>query len=508
MASALFSQAQAVVEHGQKQKAARFHTHLRGRLPVGDTMSLRHHLAAILCLSAALGLVAPALQASPGNPRRTAVVEVVERVRGAVVNIHSERTVRGPAPEELFSNAPSQNRINGMGTGIIIDPRGYIITNQHVVDEVNAIRVRLSDGTTHTARIITRDPESDLALLKIDLARSLPVIPLGTSSDLMVGETVIAIGNAYGYEHTVSVGVISAINRDVTLNKELSYKALIQTDASINPGNSGGPLLNINGELIGVNVAIRAGAQGIGFAIPVDSVLRVAAEMLSVRRRNGTWHGVIGRDCVGEPPPAKAEGGRVKAQTVSNVTTASFASLSRWLVVERAEPGSPAARAGLQPGDVILQAGGVRVACGLELERALLDRAPGDSVPLLVRRKGAETHLDLVLQSTERSALPATDVIWRKLGLRLTPVSPEIVMRVNPQLHGGLAVIDLSPDGPASKAGVQRGDILLGLHQWETISLENVNFVLTHPDLASFNPLRFFILRAGQLHKGWLQQIE
>jgi len=224
-------------------------------------MKLHRSVLAAAVVSAALGFVAPAVRAAPPNPRRTAVVDVVERARGAVVNIHSERTVRGPATEELFAHTPSQNRVNGMGTGIIVDPRGYIVTNYHVVEDVSVIRVRLSDGTTHSARVLTRDQETDLALLKVDLGRPLPTMPLGTSSDLMVGETVIAIGNAYGYEHTVTVGVVSAVKRDVTLNKEISYKQLIQTDASINPGNSGGPLLNINGELVGVNVAIRAGAH-------------------------------------------------------------------------------------------------------------------------------------------------------------------------------------------------------------------------------------------------------
>src|SRR5438132_8109448 len=268
-------------------------------------MRAHHIVGAAAVLTVAIAFFPARVLAAPPNPRRTAVVEVVERVRAAVVNIHSERTVRGPATEELFAHAPSQNRINGMGTGIIIDPRGYIVTNQHVVEDVSVIRVRLSDGTTHSARVLTRDHDSDLALLKVDLGRPLPTMPLGTSSDLMVGETVIAIGNAYGYEHTVTVGVISALKRDVTLNKEISYKQLIQTDAAINPGNSGGPLLNVNGELIGVNVAIRAGAQGIGFAIPVDSMLRTTADMLSVRRRNGTWHGLVCRDCVGEPDPEK-----------------------------------------------------------------------------------------------------------------------------------------------------------------------------------------------------------
>src|SRR5262249_4504871 len=150
----------------------------------------------------------------------------------------------------------------------------YIVTNHHVIEDVSMLRVRLANGTTALATVAARQPELDLGLLKIDVNQPLQVMPLGTAADLMVGETVIAIGNAYGYEHTVSVGVVSAIKRDVTLNKDMAYKSLIQTDASINPGNSGGPLINIHGELVGVNVAIRAGAQGIGFAIPADHMVR------------------------------------------------------------------------------------------------------------------------------------------------------------------------------------------------------------------------------------------
>jgi serine protease Do len=446
------------------------------------------------------------------NPRRTAIVEVVERVRGAVVNIHSERTVHGPASEELFAHSPSQNRVNGMGTGIVVDPRGYIITNQHVVEDVNVIRVRLSDGSTHNARVLTRDHESDLALLKVDDCPVLPMIPLGTSSDLMVGETVIAIGNAYGYEHTVTVGIVSAIKRDVTLNREVAYKSLIQTDASINPGNSGGPLLNINGELIGVNVAIRAGAQGIGFAIPVDSMMQVAADMLSTRRRNGTWHGLVCRDCVGDLESERLafrdESEKGKEPSQFPPPLAGSSPLARWLVVERTEPASPAAGAGLKTGDVVLQVGGIRVSSGLDLERAMLDRNVGDGVPILIRRKGAEQRVQVVLQSAERATPPPTDLVWRKLGVRLSAVNAEAVSRSNRQLHGGLAVMELDPDGAAAKAGIQRGDILVGLHQWETVTLDNVTFVLTHHDLATFNPLRFFILRGGLVHKGWLQQID
>ncbi len=461
-----------------------------------------HLLLAAAALACLCGWV-PARAGDPTasfNPRRTPVVEVVKRVKGAVVNIHSERTVTPPdGRADGLAAAPS--RVNGMGTGIIIDPRGYVITNHHVVEDVNLLRVRLADGTAAGAKVVARDAESDLALLKIDVNRPLPTIPLGTSQDVMVGETVIAIGNAYGYEHTVTVGVVSAIKRDVVLNKEMSYKALIQTDASINPGNSGGPLLNINGELIGVNVAIRAGAQGIGFAIPVDSMLRVAADMMSVRKRNGIWHGLVSRDDVILPE----DDATAKTQTTAQGPTPA---VTRRLVVDRAETSGPAAAAGLQRGDVVEKVNGQTVLCGLDLERALLDSRAGDKVPLVVHRKDGDHKLELVLSSADKAGVVAGDVVWRKLGLKLTAVAPEVVSRANSQLHGGLLVSEIRDDGLAAKAGIQKGDILVGLHSWEMLTLDNVLFVLNHPDLATFNPLRFYIIRAGQVHRGWIQQVE
>jgi serine protease Do len=418
------------------------------------------------------------------NARRTPLVDLVERVRGAVVNIHSERTVQGPVSEDFLALAPSQHRVNGMGTGILIDPRGYIITNQHVVEDVSVIRVRLADGGNYNARVLARDAETDLALLKIETSKPLPVIPFGTAADLMVGESVVAIGNAYGYENTVTRGIVSAMKRDVTLNKDLSYKSLIQTDAAINPGNSGGPLLNINGDLIGVNVAIRAGAQGIGFAIPVDSMLRVAADMMSLRKRTGLSHGLVCRDKVdtSQQPPVRS------------------------LVVEHTT--GPASQAGIKRGDVIVQVADLQISCALELERSLLDHRSGERIPVTVQRDGEEKRLDLVLQGSDKTPAPSNDVVWRKLGLRLGVATAEAVANANQHLHGGLLVNEVQADGVAGKAGIQRGDILVGLHQWETITLDNVAFVLSHPDLPSFNPLRFYIVRAGQVHRGWLQQVE
>jgi serine protease Do len=465
----------------------------------------------------ALSLALPALAARGGidNLRRSAVVDVVERAKAAVVNIHSERTAQGPAAAELFSLAPSQHRINGMGTGIIIDSRGYIVTNQHVVEDVNVLRVRLSDGTTHTASVVSRDHEADLAILKIDAGRPLPTVPLGTAKDLMVGETVIAIGNAYGYEHTVTVGVVSAVKRDVNLSKDVSYRGLIQTDACINPGNSGGPLLNINGELIGVNVAIRAGAQGISFAIPVDAMIASASEMLASRRRANASSGMICRDRLSSRPIDFKLTSNKKDKTdppaadkpATDTPQACSTALHREVVIEQLEEGAEKNTA-VQVGDVVVTVGDTAVSSSLDLERALLERSPGDHVPMTVRRKGAAQKIELVLRTPEKREPSPRDLVWRKLGLRLKTIDPELVTRSSPQLRGGLAILEVDPHSVAEKAGIQRGDILVGLHQWETISLDNVVFVLTHPELPNFNPLCFYILRAGQVRRGWLQQIE
>jgi serine protease Do len=445
----------------------------------------------------AVTLLAPAVRADEPaakgpNPRRSPAVQVVERVKESVVNIHSERTVTDARDfERKLEVSPTQHRVNGMGTGIVIDPRGYLITNHHVVDDVYSLRVRLHDGTTLTAKVIARDPEQDLAILKVDPPKPLPVIPFGTSSDLMLAEPVIAIGNAFGYEHTVTTGIVSALNRDVTLNKEVSYKSLIQTSAGINPGNSGGPLLNVYGELIGVNVAIRAGAQNIAFALPIDNVLKVAADMLSSRKRNGLTHGLVVRDAV---------------DTSDNP-------VRRWAVVDRVEPGSPAEGAGFKAGDVVEKVGDVSVRCALDVERAYLDRSAGTKLDVVARRTKEEVKSAVALRAAGRTVSGVTvaaggDLLWKRLGVKVEPVAPDAVSRVNKDLRGGLSITDVNPDSPAARAGFQRGDVLIGLHQWETISADNVSFVLNHPDLASFFPLKYFLIHNGDLKRGYLPAVE
>jgi serine protease Do len=330
--------------------------------------------------------------------------------------------------------------------------------------------------------VLVADKESDLAVIKIDPPRPLPVATLGTAGDLMLAETVIAIGNAYGYEHTVTVGTVSAMKRDVTLNKEVSYKSLIQTQTPINPGNSGGPLFNKLGEVVGVNVAIRAGAQNIAFAIPVDTMIARAAEMLSVRKRLGLRHGL----------------------TVTNLNArdSDDAPLRRWVSVRAVEPGSAAAEAGVKPGDVLEKVGDVDVHTAIDLERGLFER-PAKGVPVRLKRSGEAVDVTLTLhpvQAISHSSSPA-DVVWRRLGLRLQPVGAEAVKGIDRQLRGGLSVLDVADGAPAAKAGLQRGDVVIGLHQWESIDLTNVLFVLNHKDLATFSPFKVYFVRDGRVRE-------
>lgn len=419
-----------------------------------------------------MGLSVSTVTAARGSEmRRTATVKIVQEARAAIVNIHGQKTL-GPG-DEGFRRNETQN-VNGMGTGVVIDQRGYILTNHHVVDGVKKIEVTLADKQEYVGTRVSHDPKTDLAIIKINAARKLPVINIGTSGDLMIGESVIAIGNAYGYEHTVTRGIVSELHRAVRVSDSQDYKDLIQTDASINPGNSGGPLLNIDGEMIGINVAVRAGAQGIGFAIPVDIAMAVAAELMSAQ--NNTWHGIVSR---------YADAG------------------ARHCVVKGVDEESPAARCGLQPGDVIASIGDCPVTRALDLERALLGRKPGEEVALSVERNKQTVAVHLTLAAAPRRTTDA-DRIWETLGLRMAPASAGQLKGYHKQYRGGLLVTEVRADSPAQREGIRRGDILLGMHIWETISLENVNYILKNTELASLQPLKFLILRNDVRYEGEL----
>ncbi len=415
--------------------------------------------------------------------RRTPAVKAIERAKHSVVNIHSEKSA-----DDADSLLPGKDRkINGMGTGVILDERGYIVTNHHVVAGVESLRTTLSDGSTYTARVISYDKKHDLAIIKIDASKPLTVMPLGTSSDLMLGETVFAIGNAFGYEHTATQGIISALKRDVDVNEKQGYKNLIQTDASINPGNSGGPLINLEGEVIGINVAIRAGAQRIGFAIPIDDARKVIADLLSVERLAQSHHGTILTD--------------VKR------------GLQRFVRVDGVKPLSPAESAGLQTGDVIVKIGSINITDAVDFERAFLGRPVGEKVDVVVKR-GEKTEIASMILATmngaRRTIIGATEDVaveksWRQLGMRIIPVSEAEKKLLGERYHGGMKVTEVKSQSIAAQNGIRVGDVLVGLHVWETISFDNINYVLDHPQLNTFNPLKFYILRGSETLYGHLQ---
>ena len=422
------------------------------------------------CPSAIVPIVALALaitvpsDSRAGN-RRTAIVQAVESQRDAVVNIHGQKVVGGAED----GSGGELRRVNGMGTGVVVDPRGYVVTNYHVVEGVRRIEVTLSTGRTTAATLISHDPRTDLAVIKVDTDTPLPVIRIGTSSDLMIGETVLAVGNAYGYEHTVTRGIVSALHRDVEVSRTQRYDDLIQTDASINPGNSGGPLLNIDGEAIAINVAVRAGAQGIGFAIPIDRVLDVVSQLISVERIDQTWHGLV----------VRGDG-------------------DRGVVVEAVHGQSPAESVGVRAGDLITRIGDVSVSRQLDVERALIGHKPGDSVAVTVVRAGATERVDLSLAEVRRDRESIDDRCWREIGVRLQVTPAGKVQKLQSRYRGGLMVTEVREGGPAFEQGIRDGDILVGLHVWETIAIDNISYILDKADAEHLNPIKFYVLRGRE----------
>ena len=424
----------------------------------------------VLTIVAALLPAAVAPPARAGETRRTAIVQAIEKARDSVVNIHGQKLIANPDDEA----GAELKRVNGMGTGVIIDPRGYIVTNYHVVEGVRRIEVTLASGRTTHATLLSHDPRTDLAVIKIAADTSLPVIAVGTSSDLMIGETVLALGNAFGYEHTVTRGIVSALHRSVEVSRTQRYDDLIQTDASINPGNSGGPLLNIDGEMVGINVAVRAGAQGIGFAIPVDRAMAIVTDLISTERIDKTWHGIVGRK----------QGTAVTVETVHRE--------------------SPAESAGVRPGDVITRIADLQVVTPLDVERAMLGRKPGETVLVSVNRGGEETKIQLPLAAARPQHVTQDDRCWNELGLRVESMAAAKVQRLQSRYRGGLLVTGVRGGGPAQEQGIREGDILVGLHVWETISPDNVIYVLDKSREDNLGQLKFYVLRGRETLFGHL----
>jgi len=401
----------------------------------------------VLAATAALAL--PALPGgSPARAqdpflRRTAVVRVVERVGPAVVNITTEQIVQRqlhPFAGDPFFDRFFQDffeprltqRTHSLGSGVVIDADRHVLTNDHVVAGAESIEVTLADGRDFRATLIGGDPNNDLAVLQLETQEKVPWIPPGHSSDLMVGEPVIAIGNPFGLSNSVTSGVLSALDRSIRSGDRVFY-GFLQTDASINPGNSGGPLLNAEGSLIGINSAIYNGAQGIGFAIPIDTARRVVQELIAHGELTPVWLGLDVQDLsprlrevLGLPP-------RLSGVLVSHV-----------------RPEGPAAERDVHRGDVVTRLDGHPVPSARDFYDALARATPGQPLRLTLERDGKKREIEIRAGKVPSEAVQ--ELAQELLGLRL---------KLRP--GGGAQVEAVRPETGSARVGIQPGDLVLAI---------------------------------------------
>ena len=400
-------------------------------------------------------------------------VEIARAVKPAVVNItakvtaeHAGRMPRGMPDEfrEFFRRfGPPQERhpMTGRGSGFIINSQGYILTNNHVVDEASEVQVTLSDGREFTAKVVGKDPKTDIALIKIDDGGQLPVIPLGDSSALEVGEPVMAIGNPFGLEQTVTTGIVSATGRVIGGGP---YDDFIQTDASINPGNSGGPLVSANGEAIGINSAIfsrTGGSVGIGFAVPINMAKFVVPQLAEHGRVVRGWLGVT-----------------IQPLTADLAKTFGLSRLDGALV-SSVKDDSPAAKAGVKAGDVVVEFDGHKIGRTSDLSRIVAATPVGKTVTMRVLRDGKPVTLSpriSRLEDKEAVAEAESDGAGEhgKLGLAVEPLTPDIARELRTTQTRGLVVREVQEGSAADEAGIRPGDVITEIDRQPVRSVEDL----------------------------------
>ena len=343
--------------------------------------------------------------------------------------------------ERYFRRRPREDG-RSTGSGVIVDRKGYILTNNHVIENAREITVRLSDSRKFSATLVGRDPKTDLAVLKVDAPTPLPTAELGDSSRLRVGQWAIAIGNPFGLDRTVTVGIVSATARNRV--GVATYENFIQTDASINPGNSGGPLLNLDGKVIGINTAIVAAGQGIGFSIPINEAKAVMGQLIARGRVVRGWLGVV-------------------IQDVTDELASSFGVRERdGVLVADVMKGGPAEAAGLRPGDIVVELNGTRIREVPDLQRRVAGVAPGERVRVVVLRDGVRQPVTVTI-----AEMPADEPTLLALagaegfGLQVEPLSPGAAERLNLSISQGVLVVDVATGSPADRAGLRRGDVIL-----------------------------------------------
>lgn len=388
------------------------------------------------------------------------VARLVERLKPAVVNISVTQVIRsGGVPQEFvnpfgdddqfgdfwkkfFGNRePREFRKKGLGSGLIINKEGYIVTNNHVVQKAREITVILSNKKQYPAKVVGVDAKLDIALIKIEAEEALQIAPLGDSDRLREGEAVLAIGNPFGLAETVTAGIVSAKGRVIGAGP---YDDFIQTDASINPGNSGGPLIDYHGAVIGINTAIIASGQGIGFAVPINAVKEIIVNLKEKGKVTRGWLGVS----IQEVTPELAKSFRLKdayGALVSDVT-----------------PGSPAEKAGLKRGDVIVELNKKPIREYRELPRIVALMPPGENVFFKVLRDGKEEILSAIVEELKEGEAPQpAQELQKQMGLSLQPVTPEIAKELGLKKTEGVVITNVDANSPAAEAGLRRGDVIL-----------------------------------------------
>ena len=391
--------------------------------------------------------------------------DLAEKVRPGVVNIQVAKKVKnvgfgaphfngnpfggrnpfddffGPSPE---GNSPRGFEQRGVGSGFVMSEDGFILTNNHVIEDADRIKVKFADGKDFTARVVGRDPKTDLALIKIDGAAALHPLKLGNSESLKVGSWVVAVGSPFGLEQTVTVGIVSAKGRVIGSGP---YDNFIQTDASINPGNSGGPLVNMNGEVIGINTAIIPNAQGIGFATPINMATEILPQLQKKGHVTRGWLGV-------------------SIQEVTSELAKSFSlDKNKGALVAEVFKASPAEKAGIEQGDIILQFNGKDIAESKELPRMMAATPVGDTVALKVLRNGKTITCQVNAGEMQEKEVASLDTPRESLGLTVQNITPDIAQELGLGKVGGVVVANVEPGSPASDTGIQPGDVIQGVNQ-------------------------------------------
>jgi serine protease Do len=440
---------------------------------------IRKSRAVILVLAAvAAGIVlsagfdfSPIAQALRGDKEKLAVIpaaagmrmlpvdipQLFKDVSPAVVNISTTQVVKFNRPQtrnpfgrqdpfdEFFNNffgrMPKEQKRRSLGSGFIISPEGYILTNNHVVEKADEVTVTLLDKEEFKAKVVGTDPKTDIALIKIDAKKKLTYVELGDSDKLDVGEWVLAIGNPFGLGHTVTAGIVSAKGRIIGSGP---YDDFIQTDASINPGNSGGPLFNLKGEVVGINTAIVQGGQGIGFATPIRLAKSVLGQLKEKGKVTRGWLGVYIQRLTPEAAENLGISGRQGA-LVSDVTS-----------------GAPAEKAGIRSGDVIVAFNGKEIRDEHDLPQAVASMTPGKTVDVRLLRDGKEMTIAVTIAEMEgEPAKPAGGhELSKNLGLTVQDITPEIAQRFEIENTKGVVVTGVEDGSPAEDAGFNEGDII------------------------------------------------